>query len=159
MTFKQKDVFFSLLRFAVCGKTVNDDVKNLIDEECLVALYKLAKQHDLAHLIGYALAKNDLFGENSFLKQKFVQQMGTAVYRYEQLNYEYNKIIECLSEHGVKHVALKGSVIRKLYLEPWMRTSCDIDILVQESDLESTTNLLCEHLAYKRERLKTINEL
>ncbi len=31
---------------------------------------------------------------------------------------------------------LKGSVIRNMYPEPWMRTSCDIDILVEKSSLD-----------------------
>jgi len=37
---------------------------------------------------------------------------------------------------------LKGSVIRKYYPEPWMRTSCDIDVLVHENDIEKAMSFL-----------------
>ena len=45
---------------------------------------------------------------------------------------------------------LKGSVITKHYPEPWMRTSCDMDILVKQEDLEKAAGYLCEKLNYEK---------
>ena len=41
-----------------------------------------------------------------------------------------------------ERLSLIGAVIRSLFSEPWMRTSCDIDILVHEEDLERATQEL-----------------
>jgi hypothetical protein len=57
-----------------------------------------------------------------------------AVYRYEQIQYELEQICEALETAKIPFIPLKGSVIRQYYPEAWMRTSCDIDILVKEVD-------------------------
>ena len=46
---------------------------------------------------------------------------------------------------------LKGSVLRASYPQDWMRTSCDIDILVHREDLERAVELLVEKKQYRRE--------
>lgn len=49
----------------------------------------------------------------------------------------------------LRGVALKGSVLRNFYPEPWMRTSCDIDVLVHEEDLSRAVTCLDKELEYK----------
>lgn len=48
----------------------------------------------------------------------------------------------------IPFLPLKGSVIRKYYPEPWMRTSCDIDVLVHEKNLRAAVSCLVETLKY-----------
>ena len=74
-----------------------------------------------------------------------------AVLRYEKINYELECLRETLNEAKIPFIPLKGSVIRQYYPEPWMRTSCDIDILVHESDLEAATSAVVEKLSYEEE--------
>lgn len=47
------------------------------------------------------------------------------------------KIEAALNEKQIPYIPLKGSVLRHLYPAPEMRTSCDIDVLVHEEDLEA----------------------
>ena len=138
-----------LIASEVCSKTIDKSQYSFTDEE-LVRLYKLSKSHDLAHLIGDALIKNDLI-KNDEIKAKFQKQMVLAVYRYEKINYELGRLRETLNETQIPFIPLKGSVLRRYYPEPWMRTSCDIDILVHESDLDRATAVLVDKLAYKQE--------
>lgn len=152
-------IFFALLRFEIAGVELCDDVKNLITEEVLFPLYKLSKKHDLAHLIGDALDKNGLLVEDSTAKRTFLKERNLAIFRYEKTQYEYESIIQTLSRSGREFIPLKGSVIRQYYPEPWMRTSCDIDILVKESDLDELAKLLCDTLSYSCESNRTVNEL
>jgi hypothetical protein len=42
-------------------------------------------------------------------------------------------------------------VIRALYPEPWMRTSCDIDIFISTADLDRAVNALVEKLHFTNE--------
>ena len=138
-----------LIASEVCGTNIDKSQYTLTDEE-LVKLYKLSKSHDLAHLVGDALIKNDLIGDGE-IKAKFQKQMMLAVYRYEKINYELGRLRETLNEAQIPFIPLKGSVIRQYYPEPWMRTSCDIDILVHESDLDRATVVLVDKLTYKQE--------
>ena len=141
-------VFFALIRFEINGSELCEDLKNLITPEILPALFKLAKRHDLAHLIGDALDKNGLLPNGTEAKKRFLQERNMAVYRYEQLQYEFEQICGTLEKAKISFIPLKGSVIRQYYPETWMRTSCDIDILVREEDLEQAIKSLEEELKY-----------
>lgn len=46
------------------------------------------------------------------------------------------KIETALNEEQIPYIPLKGSVLRNLYPAPEMRTSCDIDVLVYEGDID-----------------------
>ena len=46
-----------------------------------------------------------------------------AIYRYEKINYELNRLRSALNEAQIPFIPLKGSVLRQYYPEPWMRTS------------------------------------
>ena len=138
-----------LIASEVCVKTIDKSQYSFKDEE-LVKLYNLSKSHDLAHLVGDALIKNNLIGDGE-IKANFQHQMMLAVYRYEKINYELGRLREAMNEAKIPFIPLKGSVIRQYYPKPWMRTSCDIDVLVHESDLERAVAILVDKLAYKRE--------
>ncbi len=142
-------VMMNLIAAEVLGKEV--DYKELAMSPIeLKQLFELAKRHDLAHLVGNALIKNGLLEgeENKEIKSFFYKAFLTSVYRYKQLDYELNRLTGALSEAKIKHIPLKGSVIRRLYPEPWMRTSCDIDLLVHESEVDSAAQLLVDKLGY-----------
>ena len=156
---KVEKIFFALLRFEIDGMELCDDVKNLITDDLLPLLFKLSKIHDLAHLIGDALDKNGLLVDGSNAKKFFIKERNLAIFRYERIQYEYDLIVRALEQFGIKFVPLKGSIIRKYYPEPWMRTSCDIDILVKESELDNIAKKLCDTLGYSCENQKTVNEL
>lgn len=150
---------FNCIKYEICGQ----NEKNVLPEvsaRFLIEVYKLSKAHDVAHLVGDALNKSGVFenlpadlDENeraaiSKVKEKFDEQIFTAVYRYETINYELEQICKTLEEAKIPFIPLKGSVIRKYYPEPWMRTSCDIDILVREEDLNLAVRTLCDSLKY-----------
>lgn len=139
---------FALLRAFFAEAALDEALKNSITEQDLQTIFKLAKKHDLAHIVGDVLDKSGLLKEDSQARKFFLQERNMAVFRYEQINYEYNEILRLLNEIGVEHIPLKGAVIRKFYPEPWVRTSCDIDILVREEDIEKSTCALMKELGY-----------
>lgn len=166
----------NLIGSEICGNAVcADEIKALSDDE-LKALYKLSKSHDLAHLVGNALIKNNLLDEEnpngdenhdgdktqgaenhsgvirSEIKQKFEKQILTAIYRYENINSELETLKTAFEEEKIPFIPLKGSVIRQYYPEPWLRTSCDIDILVHEEDIERAIAFLTNKNGYTLEK-------
>ena len=139
-----------LIASEVCGKSIDKSQYSLTDDE-LAKLYKLSKSHDLAHLVGDALIKNNLIGDGE-VKAKFQKQMMLAVYRYEKINYELGRLRKVLNEAKIPFIPLKGSVLRKYYPEPWMRTSCDIDVLVHEEAVDQAAQTIVEKLGYAYEK-------
>ena len=155
---QEKNALFSLLRYEICGVALSDEEKSAIVPEILQGLYGLSKAHDVVHLVADALLKNGLVDKNSPAGQAFFKQLQMAVFRHEQMQYELERICEVLEEAKVPYMPLKGSVLRAFYPQPWMRTSCDIDIYVQKCDLERAATVIVEKLNYHNER-KTLHDI
>ncbi len=141
-------ITFALLRFEMKGERLGDE-KNLITPETLSAVYKLSKKHDLAHLIIDALDKNGLLTNDLKQKKTILQERNMAVCRYEQQKYEFDEFCITLEEAKIPFIPLKGSVLREYYPEPWMRTSCDIDVFIKKEDLQKAISLLIEKCNYR----------
>ncbi len=144
-----KQALFLLLRSAINGNFLSDEEKALLTQDKLPSLFFIANKHDIAHILASPLSVNGLLTKGEEYSEKFTQKMIAAVYRYEQMNYEYKKLCDELERAKIPFMPLKGSVIRKYYPEPWMRTSCDIDVLVHKNDLDRTLSHLVQKLNYK----------
>ena len=141
---------FALIRKVVCGAEVSEEIKATITPEMLPQLYALSKSHDMAHIVAQGLSELGLLSEDE-ISAKFQKQQMLAIYRYQRINYELEQICKTLENAKIPFLPLKGSVIRGYYPEPWMRTSCDIDLLVHEEDLASAIDALTQDLQYKNE--------
>lgn len=138
-------MLFALLRSAVRETKLKDEEKRSYSVDLLQDLMKISAKHDIAHLISFSLKQNDLL---SLEEQDIEKSLFKAVYRYESLNYEYQTLCNALEKAKISFIPLKGSVIRKYYLQEWMRTSCDIDILVHREDLDLAVSYLSKNLQY-----------
>ncbi len=105
-----------------------------ITPETLIAVCRLAKKHDLAHIVSSFVYRNRIEVEPELLS-KLEREEALSVYRYEQMKYSFSEICAILEEASIDYVPLKGAVIRPYYPKERMRTSCDIDILIHEEDL------------------------
>lgn len=138
-------MFFLLLRSALCGTKLTEQECNNYSPELLSELIKLSTKHDLVHLIVFGLKQNQLIGEENAVLDNHLFQ---AVCRYERLQHEYENLCQIFEEAKISFLPLKGSVIRQYYLQTWMRTSCDVDILVRETDLERAKQILLNEHGY-----------
>ncbi len=107
---------------------------------------KLAAKHDLAHLVYFAAKDGALpepidENERAFL-QKMDGKLELAQYRYVKLDAELAHVSAVFEREKIAYIPLKGAVLRALYPQPWMRTSCDIDVLVHEEDLDRAVEAL-----------------
>lgn len=148
MNTETSKVMFALLRSAVCGDLLSSEEISLYSPDILPEITSLAQKHDVIHLIVFALKKNGLLDESN---KNLESKMLTAVYRCEKLKYELTKLRAALEQAEIPFIPLKGSVSRQYYPEPWMRTSCDIDVLVHEKDLQRVVSYLSDNLGYRRE--------
>lgn len=146
-----KSIFIKLIKHGINPEQQQKDLGNIslsIKEQ--KELYSLSKKHDVSHLIAIVGKEYNLFTATE-VSQRFERDYLTSIMRYEQINYEYQEIVELFKCKNIQFVPLKGAVLREYYSEPWHRTSCDIDLLIHEEDLENATKNLIELKGYKRD--------
>ena len=137
-----KQAFFELVRAAINEKYANDKSFSYITVDYLQAIYSLSKSHDVVNIVASVLEKYNLLGDDEW-SQKYQKQLMTSVYRYKRIDYEIKQICSVLESTCVPFLPLKGALIRQFYPEPWMRTSCDIDVLIHSCDDDVAIQALC----------------
>ena len=152
------NILFALLRSVLVGEQFDKSVVSKIDEPMLNELYEISRKHDIAQIVCVALENEGVlrYGETA---TKFAKRQLEAVYRYENQKYELDRISDKLTEHKIPFIPLKGSVIRSLYPEPWMRSSGDIDILVRKEDHERAKKILLSDLEYADMKIGTEHDV
>ncbi len=144
-------ILFALLRSSVSEQALTAEEKAQFAPELLEGLFALSKKHDIAHLVGVALKKNGLLDQGTEAAKYFQKEMMTAVFRYEQIQYEYDCLCKRLTALDVPFIPLKGSVLRDYYPEAWLRTSSDIDVLVPKPEAERVAAALMEQYRYEKD--------
>ena len=137
-----------LIRSALSDNVLLEEEKSSYTEGEMREALELASSHDLAHLVVWGAKKNALSSKLGAEAENYILK---AVYRYQQIKYEYDRLCTSLEKAQIPFIPLKGAVMRKYYPEPWMRTSCDIDILIHNEDIEKARKILVEDLTYKYE--------
>jgi len=146
---EMKKIFFSVLRAVVREQPFSDEERGLLSKCDLSELIKFAKKYDMAHLIAHGLLNGGLI-EDIQIQKQLKRVSFQAVFRYQNLQYEFVKACELLEESQIPYLPLKGCVLRELYPQPWMRTSCDVDVLVKKEHLEEAVSLFTQRLQYTR---------
>lgn len=142
------EIFLQLVKSEILAAPLEDGVAKSVTPDIMTALYELSKQHDMTHTVATALEKNNLLGEDDISK-KMRAGMYMAVWRDELRETELQQIYRLFEEEHIAFIPLKGAVVREVYPESWMRTSCDIDILVREDELERARDVLVSSLNYR----------
>lgn len=143
-------LLMNLISSAVCSRALCDIGE--LSEEDLNLLYKITKSHDLSQLLVAPLEKVGALKPEYAVTEKFKKSLFTAIYRYEKSNFALNEICSLFTDEGIDHMPLKGAVIRAFYPTPYLRTSCDLDILVKQEDVDRASELLASRLNYRMEK-------
>lgn len=134
-----------MLRSAIRGTKLTDNEINLYADDVFRDLLKMSSKHSIANLIVLGLRDNKLIDRNSAETQRYILK---TAYRCEYMQNEYKYLCDVLEKAQIPFIPLKGSIIRQYYPEAWMRTSCDIDILVHEEVIEKAKALLVNERGY-----------
>lgn len=122
---KQNQLIFTI------KNTVFDN--NLSEKMVDRDIVSLARKHDVAHLLGM---KN--------------QDYYRAIFRVTEITNLISKAETILQNEKIDYVLLKGAYIRKLYPEPWMRTSSDVDILIRKDQIDKAERVLCNIYEFRK---------
>ena len=160
---EMQKMLLSLLRSEVMGEAAEISA----DFELISAVMQMAKKQDLLHVIASALLRSEIFESEAARADEKVRAMKSAceraqmmgIYRHTTLMHAQGEILRIFSEEKIPHVPLKGAVMREYYPEPWHRSSCDIDILVHEEDLDRACSALADRAGYRVEGEKRFHDV
>ena len=128
--------------YSALNEVENDtSIKEKLTPDIFESLYHLAKKHDLAHILYDYVCTNKIEVEPE-LRVKLQREKYTSIFRCEQIKFVLEEVCIAFDEAKISYVPLKGSVIRPYYPFESMRTSCDVDILIHEAELDSAIIIL-----------------
>lgn len=146
---RSADILIDMIRYAVFDPDRSSVASEPISDEVLAGLYMLAKRHNLTGLVSHTLEAQNLT-KDSPVSTLFQKAMFNEIYYYEKLNFTYQMLCEALEDAQIAFLPLKGAVMRQYYPQPWMRTSCDIDILVHKDDVSHAETVLTSALGFNK---------
>ncbi len=132
---EMKQLFIKILGAELTESTLNSSITENIDKQAILKLYKLADGHNLAHIVSGFFEKAGLLKADADfnpLKKDAI----TTVFQNRYNDYALSQVFDILNECEIPFIPLKGSVLKLFYPKRDMRTSCDIDILVKEKDID-----------------------
>ena len=142
-----QNVFEQILCSAVNECEATESLKASLTPDLFPPLYRLAKAHDLAHIVSHFVYDNHIDVPPE-VWARLERDETLSVYRYEQINYAFEEICGVFDNAQIAYVPLKGSVIRPYYPLESMRTSCDVDVLIHEESLADAIRSL-EAVGYR----------
>ncbi|HPT89028.1 MAG TPA: nucleotidyltransferase family protein [Bacilli bacterium] len=131
-----KNDFFALIKYALDNQKYNK-VINDADK-----LFQMANDAGVAGLIYQTLVKENI-------EQDSYHKFEKAFYLFTKkdviTNLDILEISELFSNNQIKHIFLKGSFLKQIYPESYMRLMGDIDVLVSEEDLPKASKVFAEY--------------
>ena len=110
------------------------------------SLLSLASRQGLAGAIAPVLAREGLLDGEALAP--FLDARLEAIRSTTLLSHELSRITAALDGAGIDYIPLKGAHLRALWPSTWMRTSCDVDILIREDALARACDAVTEALGY-----------
>ena len=104
-------------------------------------IMKLALLHEVSHLAALALIRSGRLKDTEQIKTA-EKQIYKASFRDTKNSYTLELASSVFQAEKIPFIALKGAVIKNYYPEKWMRSSCDIDVLVPKKDFERAVKIL-----------------
>lgn len=149
MEIKELDYLLALLR-----SVLNDEKPPELPEGLsFEGIFSAAKAHSVANTAFYAVERLDRKPEEPLLSEWEQLRDKAIVKDINQLT-ELELISEALSEKNIRHIPLKGSVLKGLYPQSDMRMMSDIDMLVDGENAAAVRDIMlklgytCEHFGY-----------
>ena len=139
-------VLFLLVRYALAGEDPPAGWQEAADEECLSRVCAIARAHSIDNLVAAAL---ESLCPTAPITKKMQKYRLLYVYQITGLEYDLSQLKAVFAGEKIDCMPLKGSVLRDWYPESWMRTGCDIDMLVREQDLTRAIAALRDGCGYR----------
>ena len=138
-----KKLLFAVIR---SGMEISD-LDNHISTEEMKELCAIAKAQAILPIFVRGIKRSSV--QPASIPPEYEKIYLKDTYRSVQFEDALRKIIVVFNENRIPFVLLKGAVLRDLYPDVYMRTSCDLDILVREDDLDRAVSTIESSTAFK----------
>lgn len=106
-------------------------------------IFDLANKHNVTAIVATQIK---LLPESCRVQGKgksyFNQFLGKTLQSYDEKIEAYNFFVKTLTDNGIKHLVVKGAVLRDLYPVKELRTSGDTDVVITQRDYEKCKEIL-----------------
>ena len=138
MDLAQKQIV-EFIKSVINGEKINLNIDEPIGWESIINLSREHKIEGLVYSVIPNKLKDSIPSELLNLWKKEVFMSGITQQRHMK---EMENVLKELNKANIDVLVLKGLVIRDLYPTPTLRTMSDADIVVNESDLEKSKEVL-----------------
>ncbi len=135
-------VIVSIICTALDAKVNNQ----FITADDIACVEVLANKQQITPIFTYGLKK---LNYSDLLTETLKNSEAKAIFDYTQQKVSLDEISEALEMADISYIPLKGSAIRDLYPEPWMRTCADIDVLIKKDDIDNAIRVLESYTSFK----------
>lgn len=104
-------------------------------------LYQFAAWQSVANMAYYGLSKLEPLPPEPIM-ESFKQARSKALAKEARQELEVRQILAAFEEQQIKHMPLKGFIIKHLYPQPDMRLMADVDILVKTDKLKAARDIM-----------------
>ena len=104
-------------------------------------LFKLSKEHQSENLVYVSLERLGLDVPEDIMR-KFRQCTEKAIVREARQELELREICGAFAAEGIRHIPLKGSVMKYMYPSPDLRQNGDMDILADVRDEDKIKSIM-----------------
>ena len=105
-------------------------------------LYIIAKQNSVANTIADVICSWEDVPED--IKDKFRQQKSMIMAQQALSHNALQELFDSLDEHHIHGIFLKGTLLRNLYSNPFLRSMSDVDVYAEESDMDAIYSLMVD---------------
>ena len=105
-------------------------------------LYNLSLSLNVPCVIGYTLKNNNQYDPI------FDKSIYKSLNRYTSFQKCRDTISVLFSNEKIKYIFLKGATIAKYYVEPYLRYSSDVDLIIHKDDYDRALSLLTDKLSF-----------
>lgn len=113
---------------------------------------RLAKFHSLEYIIYLGINKLNITNLNKEEFSTFSKYAKINAYKSEVQSFELLNILDQLESNNIKHLPLKGAIVRNCYPNIQYRSMADLDILIPLCDIKKAGNVL-KSIGYSAEHL------
>ncbi|MBQ5825808.1 MAG: nucleotidyltransferase family protein [Clostridia bacterium] len=142
------EFLIQLIGNEVCGRQIELPPDIMSDEQFVIDLFVKANEYGVAHIVASNLSRHKLL--SGAAHRAYADCLYSSVFKNEKMNHIFECVCKTLDDGKIPYIPLKGTVLKKLYPEPWMRSSVDIDILVHKRDFDSASQLIKDNLGYRQ---------
>ena len=141
----------SIIKSALTGEK-----QDLPEDFDLTEAVEVAKKHSIIPIFYYGALNCGIDSSNPLMQQLFMSTCQIIAMSERQMFF-LNEIFDNFDKSGIEYMALKGTLLKKMYPKPEMRTMGDADILIKIAQYDKIKPIM-ESLNYT-EKVESDHEL